>query len=492
MLQAGDAARNPQNTMSTAAKPEDQPSGARLAVSLVCPRDRTKAIKDLAKAAGLLDRVEATPNGSHIILVPAATVVGDDETVEDSHHHSVSALRNFGPPFEDLADALVDERDVRVYIEKSSASFSDGSTLSPATTEPSLPRRALADLEGLPSELLDFLPSRWEKYDDFVLFPRGAFSHETWARLDRSTFDEAMGRLAREFRVTRMAAKGAIVMDDPARSPRITPLFGTFRGGSGLDDVFWTSTAFTTPHGLIRYTWAPSETMYSRGNASEKLRIADLDTVNGATVVDLYCGIGYFTFGEYRLICATPLAFIHLQSPMTAYFLAGARKVIACDISPFAIEAISRGAKLNGVGCSRLDNPSPGVTNPVPSPDDRKELLLFHGDNASALPYYIGSATHVNMGLLPTCRASVSLALQALDPALTGWLHFHEEVLVLGSAEDRREHGRQWAAEVVESVKRDEHVCGREVRLEALHKVKQMAATVDHLVAQVRVSPRLT
>lgn len=177
-------------------------------------------------------------------------------------------------------------------------------------------------------------------------------------------------------------------------------------------------------------------------------------------------------------------------NPFAAYFLAGARTVVACDISPFAIEAICRGAKLNNIPHTRLGASDSASSSTLLAHSGDRRLVVFHGDNANALPFYRGIATHVNMGLLPTARQAIPQALAALDPSKLGWLHFHEEVRVLGTPEERRAMEQEWAVGVLAAVREQDGENGRVVELETLHRVKQMAPTINHLVAQVRVSPR--
>jgi len=73
--------------------------------------------------------------------------------------------------------------------------------------------------------------------------------------------------------------------------------------------------------------------MFSRGNITEKIRVATLPC-EGETVVDLFAGIGYFTLPYL----------IH----------AGAAFLHACEWNPHAAAALRINLRENNVGLSRL------------------------------------------------------------------------------------------------------------------------------------------
>ena len=125
--------------------------------------------------------------------------------------------------------------------------------------------------------------------------------------------------------------------------------------------------------------------MFSRGNITEKLRIASWDC-SSEVVVDLYAGIGYFTL---------------------PYLLkAKARHLHACEWNSAAVAALRKNLQLNKVP---------------------EEVFTVHaGDNRETCPR--GVAQRVNLGLLPTARLSWATAVRALDPKSGGWLHVHENV----------------------------------------------------------------
>lgn len=78
----------------------------------------------------------------------------------------------------------------------------------------------------------------------------------------------------------------------------------------------------------IRYIFDPEKIMFSPGNVNERVLASKLK-LKGMRVLDMYCGIGYFTL------------------PISKY--SGASKVVAVDINPLAIEYLNQAKKINKV-----------------------------------------------------------------------------------------------------------------------------------------------
>ena len=96
----------------------------------------------------------------------------------------------------------------------------------------------------------------------------------------------------------------------------------------------------------VHYVFDVTKCMFSSGNISEKLRVANFDC-RGEAVVDLYAGIGYFTLPYL----------VHT----------GAAMVHACEWNAHAVEALKKGLVANNV-------------------QDR--CLIHHGDNRK-VPYFM-------------------------------------------------------------------------------------------------------
>ncbi|KAJ1920264.1 S-adenosylmethionine-dependent methyltransferase [Tieghemiomyces parasiticus] len=328
----------------------------------------------------------------------------------------------------------------------------------------------IANLVGHePDNLAVSVPTKWEKYDDFVLFPENAFQGEAWQvfledRLpvggDGSSGSERtiqvgelmFGAMVQVLRATHFAAKSSIPTSDVMRRPEIQPLYGNWgrwsvataeRGGgdqtdlsvhdnptihpdntSGLpsddcprpvtvvapdfDATYW---ARTKQNG-VTCTWAPIHTMFCAGNISEKLRVAQspLYRATDQTVVDLYAGVGYFTL------------------PYLVH--AGARTVHACEMNPWSVEGLRRGAVAN-----RLSYRISGMQAPIykdiqprhhrtTAAGGEARLIIYPGNNADHVAHWAGVADHVNLGLLPSSTAGWPVAVRALRPE-GGWLHVH-------------------------------------------------------------------
>lgn len=311
---------------------------------------------------------------------------------------------------------------------------------------------------------------RWELYDDFLLFQQNAFHSKKISNVLGSELEKGsrfFSVVAAAFSVSHIARKGLIDRTDVARRPQLFPLYGTFRKTSGndtqtecFDDAFWTATRFPTPRGPLTFVWAPSETMYSRGNSSEKCRIANLSNVTNTVVVDMCCGIGFFTFG---------------------YLKAGAAQVIGCEISPWAIEGLRRGAIANGISYRMLSNTFKPSGDTQDSYSER--LLIFPASNELALPIYRHRATHVNLGLLPSSVEFLPQAVEALRPE-GGWLHIHGELAVGGGSLGRQRGAEDWAQQLGDQVMR---MGRRPVKLINIHWVKSIGPAKEHIVVELEV-----
>lgn len=175
--------------------------------------------------------------------------------------------------------------------------------------------------------------------------------------------------------------------------------------------------------------------MFSWGNLSEKLRMAQMDCKD-EVIVDLFAGIGYFV-----------LPFL---------VRAHAKLVYACEWNPHAIEALRHNLQSNSVA---------------------ERCIVIEGDNRNTAPK--GVADRVCLGLLPSSECSWVTAVRALRKE-GGILHVH------GNAKDSEEY--QWTDHVSKSIyeiARSEGYCW-EVTIEHVERVKWYAPHIRHVVADVR------
>lgn len=202
-----------------------------------------------------------------------------------------------------------------------------------------------------------------------------------------------------------------------------------------LQRALWVSTVQN--HGIVQI-WAPLYTMFSRGNVTEKARILGYgdgfegldeaglrgDKVGDIAVVDMYAGIGYFVF---------------------SYLRKGVKRVWGWEINGWSIEGLRRGCLQNGWGCKVVKVQDDGtmdtsISQLVSGLDDTVRVVVFHGDNRFAAAILDdmrhsmqpdgtwNSIRHVNLGLLPSSRATWDNATRIIDIEKGGWVHVHENV----------------------------------------------------------------
>jgi len=215
--------------------------------------------------------------------------------------------------------------------------------------------------------ILSDIPSKWDIHNDLVMFPDTSFTLEIWESLPQSFWTG----IADIMRVKRIAVKSRI-KNDNFRTPKMKLVLG--------DDVI----VKHIDNGVC-YEFDITKNMFSKGNISEKLRIAKFDCTN-EVVVDMFAGIGYFVL---------------------PYLLkANAKKVYAVEWNPDAVSALYRNLEINHVTKERCE--------------------VLYGDNRKVTPKNI--ADRVNLGLIPTSSASWGVACECLNQSKGGWLHIHENV----------------------------------------------------------------
>ncbi|XP_011096065.1 tRNA wybutosine-synthesizing protein 2/3/4 [Sesamum indicum] len=261
----------------------------------------------------------------------------------------------------------------------------------------------LLNHHDLPSELLEQLPSRWERLGDIIVLPVFSFKDQVWDSIGK----ELWPLVAESLGARRLARQGRIAQTG-TRDSKLEILVG---------DNGWVD---HRENGIV-YSFDATKCMFSWGNLSEKLRMGHFDCKD-QVIVDLFAGIGYFV-----------LPFL---------VRANAKMVYACEWNPHAIEAIRRNLEANSVA-------------------DR--CVVLEGDNRVMAPK--GVADRVCLGLLPSSECSWVTAVRALRDE-GGMLHIHgnakdtEEGLwtkhVVQSISDiAKSEGRSWEVSIdhVERVK---------------------------------------
>ncbi|KAL4628383.1 hypothetical protein ACB092_05G234400 [Castanea dentata] len=218
---------------------------------------------------------------------------------------------------------------------------------------------------GLSEQLLEELPTRWERLGDIVVLPVTSFKDPIWDSIGA----EVWPIVAKSLNANRLARQGRVAPTG-TRDSTLEILVG---------DNGWVD---HRENGIL-YSFNATKCMFSWGNLSEKLRMGHLDCKD-EVIVDLFAGIGYFV-----------LPFL---------VRANAKLVYACEWNPNAIEALQHNLQANSVS-------------------DR--CIVLEGDNRITAPK--GVADRVCLGLIPTSEGSWVTAVRALR-SVGGMLHVHGNV----------------------------------------------------------------
>ena len=272
--------------------------------------------------------------------------------------------------------------------------------------------------------IIELIPTKWERLDDLILFPKEAFTQPIWDDIIEDTCD-FFTQIADVLQAQRIGRQHPIA-NDTIRSSQMELLLGD----SGWVEV--------KDNGLY-YGFDACKVMYSSGNVTERHRMGALD-VKEEIIVDAFAGIGYYSL---PLLVHGKAAHVH-----------------ACELNPESIKALQWAAQKNEVSQS---------------------ITIHKGDNQTTLPALNRVADRVLLGLLPSSEAAWKLAVLALKEQ-GGSMHIHmnvEEEHIEKWTEDTiqtclnyaREDGRDW-------------YCSHQ----HLEKVKWYAPRVRHVVLDVSFS----
>ena len=422
------------------------------AVHLNVPRELVKRVKDALEARGRLDKsVKILPStevqhgvsseSKSRFLIPTTDSFENGESIRTVEASREQLLRDIG--LEHLAS----------YIGYSRARRPCKTSTSNTVLKSNKLARTVYDwLNGLPTDLLpctaDHLItlSRWSYliYPPMLLLPSTTFTTEPWPQLLSTSYQslpDLYSTICEIFGVSHLALDAPIPSlsggkSNILRSPTdLSPLHGHFGpslppppeyspNSEDFKRAFWCS---TSQNGITQI-WAPRYTMFSRGNLSEKKRILEMASLRedlsnakeprGISVVDLYSGIGYFSF---------------------SYIKAGVSTVLCWELNPWSIEGIRRGAEANGWKCRIAKNTGADWDREKEEPSmvaglGAGEILVFPENNIWAdmrverLRSSLPPIRHVNCGILGTTAPGWDVAVACLDPAQGGWIHVHENV----------------------------------------------------------------
>lgn len=217
---------------------------------------------------------------------------------------------------------------------------------------------------------LDEIPSKYELVGDVLMIPESALQASGWQREDLHIW----AHLAACFGLKRVARK-AKVDAGAMRQSRVVMLWPP-----GADT--WVKVV----ENGISFNFDITRIMFCSGNCTERMR-ASRFPVAGETIVDLYCGIGYYTL------------------PFLVY--GNAAMVHACELNPDSVAALRRNLDEAKIEASRY--------------------TIHLGDNRESIGRLSDVADRVSLGLLPSSEEGWKLAVQALKTS-GGMLHVHENV----------------------------------------------------------------
>jgi len=184
----------------------------------------------------------------------------------------------------------------------------------------------------------------------------------------------------------------------------------------------------------IKYGYHLTKCMFSSGNINERRRMGEVVS-EGEVVIDLFCGIGYYTLP------------ILVNSDV--------KHVYSCEWNDYAIKALKFNLKNNNV---------------------ERKCTIIEGDNRITTRELRDVADRVLLGLLPTAEKSYHIALNCLKEN-GGILHIHGL-----SPSDNHE----------ELVIKTKKILGKinknyEIKNIDINKIKSYAPHWNHLVLDIEI-----
>ena len=161
--------------------------------------------------------------------------------------------------------------------------------------------------EDIPSELINYLPDKWEKIGKVLTFKLND---------NLKKYQEKICKKYAEFLYCKTVLNDVGGISGIYRKPNVKILYGS------------KNTETIHKENYIRYKLDPVKIMFSSGNMNERKRMATISHEN-ETVVDLFAGIGYFSI------------------PMAVY--SKPKKIFACEISPVSYRFLCENVVLNNV-----------------------------------------------------------------------------------------------------------------------------------------------
>ena len=282
---------------------------------------------------------------------------------------------------------------------------------------------SLLKLKGLEEEkiveLIGDLPNRWEKFDDIALIPNSSFRKEHWKPI---ISDEFWIEICQSLNVERLARSGEIIGEK--RESTVEMLVG---------DDDWV----IRKESGIKYGYHIKQCMFSSGNINERRRMGEVVSEN-EVVVDLFCGIGYYTI---------PILVKN-----------NVKHVYSCEWNINSINALKYNLENNNV---------------------EKKCTIIEGDNRETTDNLENIADRVLLGLLPTAEESYHVALKCIKEE-GGMLHIHGL-----SPSNNHEKFLLETSEKLQKIDYNYIITNHKI-----NKIKSYAPHWDHLVLDIQIEKR--
>ena len=329
--------------------------------------------------------------------------------------------------------------------------------------------------ESILQTLLDHIPTRYSIYPPLLLFNNSSmkcFTNDIFIniisqyKIDLSKYYHSL--LSDFIPVTGMtvvAINKPILEEDTMRQPHNLEIL--YKDTDMDDEEIWCQ----LKQNDIWQVWNPMYTMFSRGNIKEKKRVLDtFKDVRDNDIVDLYCGIGYFSFSYLKLGC---------------------RNIFGFELNPWSITGFWKGYDLNhGFGHSNRSNCH--IYN-----ENNEMSLQRIKEYRDTLPNHdLLRIRHINLGLLPSSEQGWPIAIRILSehndwlqcPLVT--LHIHENVSIedINSGKFINQTLTKLGKISTELNNNNDHNHSYKFEVIHLEKIKTFAPDIWHICLDVNVT----
>ena len=287
---------------------------------------------------------------------------------------------------------------------------------------------------GLPVHLKPSPTLSFERVGDVLMIDSDAFMSSSWGPSLHDLYAELC-----QISCCSRVARTARIHTNLKRESQVEIVFATQdQPVRSRQDPGWVD----VKENQIRYSFDLTKVMFSSGNVTEKARMGNMPCT-GETIVDIYAGIGYYVL------------------PFLVH--GHAKHVYALEWNPNSIDALRHNLCQNEVSdkCTVLAG------------DNRKTVFTLHN-----------VADRVNLGLLPSSEDAWPGALHVLKD-IGGIFHVHGNVPTDGYV--------TWRMYLLDTLTALMEKEGRFFEIECLHieRVKSYAPRVDHVVADLQLTPHL-